>query len=223
MGSSEEQQGHRAVLVTGFQPFLAFDVNPSGEVAQVLDGRCWFVDEGDGVTEVCTTGLVMNVSGSGIQHTLDFIASSGPWHAVIHLGLEDSSKGLRLELAAANILASADSAPWSCPLDPSNGTRRRRIDEQQPWLLATTVDLRRVSLHRIQGLSQVQHLQGIKEIWSRDAGTYFCNELYFRSLSLVRPGDRQDNTLFVHLPDVARVPASEGARIVQDIIQTVLF
>eukprot|EP00457_Paulinella_chromatophora_P002544 gb/GEZN01002549.1/.p1 GENE.gb/GEZN01002549.1/~~gb/GEZN01002549.1/.p1 ORF type:complete len:418 (-),score=73.95 gb/GEZN01002549.1/:1127-2380(-) len=52
------------------------------------------------------------------------------------------------------------------------------INADAPCLLATTADLSAFSLE--------QHGLSPEEYWSRDAGTFFCNEVFYRTLHAVR-------------------------------------
>ena len=85
--------------------------------------------------------------------------------------------------------------------------------------------------------AESDHLRGIQEIWSRDAGFYYCNELYYRSLSQIRALDlagsegppgapnsagadgrpRVTPVLFVHLPPPSAVPVIEMAGMIRDV------
>ena len=91
-----------STLVTGFGPFehhgSNFTRNPSGEVALALDG--WCHDGGS----VCIDGLKINVSDAGVQVVQNALLRGNPfdWEGIIHLGLESTTKGLKVEVAALN-------------------------------------------------------------------------------------------------------------------------
>lgn len=201
------------VLVTGFEPFGNLSVNPAQLVAHHLaQQQCK-----DGL---CVTALHLPVNREGVTRVssaLHHSASSCEWDAVVHLGYESVSKGLRLEIAAANVLATDDvkRSVWSVDV-PCNetGTGFDPIDGDAPCLLATTAPLDRLDLPLP---SQAVRRHAL-ELWSRDAGTYFCNEIYFRTLLAVRDNrikPRSRHTallpvLFIHLPPlhVASVAAA---------------
>ena len=75
-----------------------FTRNPSGEVALALDG--WCHDGGS----VCIDGLKINVSDAGVQVVQNALLRGNPfgWGGIIHLGLESTTKGLKVEVAALN-------------------------------------------------------------------------------------------------------------------------
>jgi pyroglutamyl-peptidase len=161
------------VFVTGFEPFLAFPANPSGEVALALNGKC--VERGK--VNVCFTGVQIPVTRSGIiaGASQAHDTNAGEWDAVLHLGLENSAKGLKFEAVAANVQASASgNAAWSVEVDPSTVTP---AIAGAPWLQPTTAPLSCSWLAKLQELTRSRHLENVTEVWSRDAGTYFCNEV----------------------------------------------
>ena len=99
------------VLVTGFEPFNGYDYNPSGDVAKNLDGTCMNYThlENNIVinTHTCFDGWVLPVDETG-SNTVSNILLSGepfPYDAILHLGLEDVAKGLKIETFAINQLA----------------------------------------------------------------------------------------------------------------------
>ena len=63
-----------------------------------------------------------------------------------------------------------------------------------------------VSLHRLKQQTESEHLRRVTELWSRDAGAYYCNEIYYRTLNAVRGSwNTAEETpltpvLFIHLP-----------------------
>ena len=150
---------------------------------------------------------MLSVDRQGAERVATALKARPPqWSAVIHLGAESQAKGLRLETAAANVLAMPDSHAWSAdiPCDKT-GTKYTNINVTEPCLLATTAPLGRLSLPT----DQHGYRWPKNEVWSRDAGSFFCNEVYFRSLSVIRsgievaPGMATPSllpVLFVHLP-----------------------
>ncbi|KAL1522350.1 hypothetical protein AB1Y20_017342 [Prymnesium parvum] len=198
-------RGKIQVLVTGFEPFGDLTTNPAQLVAAHL------ASEGC-KAGVCITAMHLPVNRSGVETVADALSqspSNSPWDAIVHLGYESVSKGLRVEIAAANLLASdhrSPSAPgWSADV-PCNttGTEFEPIDPEAPCLLATTAPLDRIDLPLPMSPDYPQPL----ELWSRDAGTYYCNEIFYRTLLAVHRGHLRPRShhavllpvLFVHLP-----------------------
>uniref|UniRef100_A0A7S2VZR4 Pyroglutamyl-peptidase I n=1 Tax=Rhizochromulina marina TaxID=1034831 RepID=A0A7S2VZR4_9STRA len=209
----QQQQQRWRVLLTGFQPFHAFASNPSGLTAAALNGTSLVFPSPDSAAtvELHVESLLVDVDRRGVEGVEEHIrAFPGRWDAVVHLGLENAAKGLKLEIAAANILATEDNPPWSTGIfsDDGRGAQSssssvQRIVPDAPHLLPTTVRLDYVTLRRLQQETASEHLRRVTELWSRDAGAYYCNELYYRSLETVRRS--RDSSwvipvLFIHLP-----------------------
>ncbi len=96
------------VLITGFEPFAGYDYNPSGDVAKLLSGTCMnFTQIRNNEIlniETCFDGWVLPVSHDGSNKISDLLLSGAdfPYDAILHLGLEDVAKGLKLETFAIN-------------------------------------------------------------------------------------------------------------------------
>lgn len=206
------------VLVTGYGAFGNLtEENPAELTAMHLDNSC-SRDHG-----ICFVGRVEPVTRAGatdVANELMHISSgTAPYDAILHLGLESVAKGFRLEIVAANILAVNTSGVWSadvpCNKSLANGSYAD-IVEGGPCLLATTLPLDRVSLVHL-------HPNAAREYWSRDAGTYFCNEMYYRTLSVVRSRDLRPArgsshllpVVFVHLPTLALSNVTTNADMVK--------
>lgn len=219
--TAEQTSEQRRVLLTGYLPWGNMTTtNPASEVASRLDGHCW--------QDVCFSGRTLPVSRKGASEVAnELTASSSRWDAVVHLGFESISKGLRVETVAANVLAKEHGrGGWSADV-PCNKSEDQPLDRFEdiapgaPCLLATTAPLEVMALDDgDRGL----------ELWSRDAGTFFCNEIYYRSLRAVRErriAPRWVTTadpapllrpllpvIFVHLPPLSVSSLEESSDIV---------
>lgn len=204
------------VLVTGFGPFLGSTYNPTADVAQRLGSSAC-----ENITisldprhsrapsrtclRVCWHAHVLPVNRTGAvwteQHLRSLATSSPdgrvPYDAVLHLGLEDAAKGLKLEVTAANIQAK----------DSGDDSKIIAI-EGAPHIWPTTVNIGWVSLSEIARVAPAGALLPREaEFWSRDPGTFYCNEVYFRTLNYVR-GERIEirtgtllPVMFIHMPE----------------------
>lgn len=89
------------VLITGFEPFANFSDNPTQHVARLLDKSC--------AAGVCFHAHVLSVDERGMARAEALlgegpgVGAEGTWDAAIHLGYEDSARGLKLETIAKNI------------------------------------------------------------------------------------------------------------------------
>ena len=183
------------VLVTGFGPFLNYTHNPSQAVAENLDKTCSSFP--DYPIQVCYEGWVLDVNHDGSSKVANEISGREQlkWGAIIHCGLEDSAKGLKLETVAANILAKDNSSSPDEPVEPGD-----------PFICPTTANLNRINLPHLFSYTNI-NANDTKESWSRDAGSYYCNETYFRTCNTVRKeqirgaySNEMIPVMFVHLP-----------------------
>jgi len=117
---------------------------------------------------------------------------------VIHTGFEDYAKGLKLEVAAANIMANDTGTSGTHCAVPS-----------APHLLVTTVNTGWLSFQSISAaaLASQSLLAREHELWSRDPGRYYCNEVYYRTLQYIRSEAVAVRSgallpaMFVHVPN----------------------
>lgn len=123
------------VLLTGWGPFLGHDFNPSMYVALHLNGRCF-----DESTErphadfrMCFRGMALPVNRTGVMVVEKLLESGYRPDAILHLGLENTAKGLKMEVAAANYKANDTGGPSHTPAIPG-----------APYLQPTTADLGRI-------------------------------------------------------------------------------
>eukprot|EP00434_Breviolum_minutum_P013079 symbB.v1.2.011525.t1/scaffold778.1/size163404/8 len=184
-----------AILLTGYNPWGNFTQNPSGEVAEALNGTI--------VEELEVHSIRIDVSEEGVLYAESLVKSGSlndrpPWDAVVHLGFEDEAKGLKLETMAFNMRA----------------LKRGPVHPDGPHLLPTTGDLGAVALNT----------KNPHELWSRDAGTFFCNEIYFRSLYWIRESKRKRcrgalvPCLFIHIPPLHLMPLAESSLFVKTLL-----
>lgn len=189
------------VLITGFGRFPGVAENPSSWLAQTLAGRSPPEFHGDLhvrvlPTEWQATTLIPDLYAA-LQPTL-----------MIHFGLNQRAKSLRIERSAHNRIGARPDACGALPLGPvihANGPDR--IDTAVPvWALAA--HLRRL---------------GLPATASPSAGSYLCNFLYYHSLAWAHRN--RCRALFVHIPPVGSGnPISERAvlRGAQEILRFML-
>jgi hypothetical protein len=175
----------KRVLVTGFLPFNQYPINPSGDVARLLNGTC-LVYHSD---SICFDGFVLpvNVTGSSLVSLMIDNAVKGHgdflYDAVVHMGLEDEAKGLRLETFALN-QAVPDNTTFGTTLaamclnnsDYDQPTAPPAVDGA-PCELPTTADLGRLSLEealRSTGVSSAQRRAFILEGLLQPAAARGC-------------------------------------------------
>ena len=172
----------------------------AGEVASHLDKKCISSDAKNVPDfEVCFSSLLLPVNETGATRPAEVLLSGGAqdYDAVVHMGLENGAKGLKLETAGVNALGSKMSMRF--PAVPG-----------APLLLPITADLGNLMIPEL--LDELG-----QESWSRDAGLFFCNEVLYRTMHAIRTTPLilrgTKNTLlpaiFIHLPCPNDVPPNE--------------
>ena len=164
--------------------------------------------------------------------TSEHLASLGqptPYAGVFHMGYESTTKLLKLETIASNNRANDTGGPSTMPAIPG-----------APGLLPVTLPLDKLVdqpvLHSLTAThmpvdpavnSSLWH-----ELWSRDAGDYYCNEVLYRTLHAIRNGSMAAPmaraatllpAMFVHFPPSQVLNATQGAHLMAHIMQQALM
>ncbi len=178
------------VLCTGYEPFGDHDVNPSGEVAEALDGRTVAGHEG--------VGRVLHVAfGAAEDRMADLIDEHDP-AAVVATGLAAGRSAVCVERVAINV---ADTV--GVPDNDGNDPVDERLDPTGP-------DARRSTLP-VRETVEACLAAGVPARVSNSAGTHLCNGILYRTLALLEGTDTPAG--FLHLPatpEQAATAASEG-------------
>ncbi|OLQ06855.1 Pyrrolidone-carboxylate peptidase [Symbiodinium microadriaticum] len=178
----------------GLAAILLTGYNPWGNLTQNPSGEVAAALNGSIVEQLVVHSLRVDVTELGVLEAQDVVERGG-WDAVVHLGFEDEAKGLKLETMAANVRA----------------LHKGKVAPEGPQLLPTTSDLGAVALNT----------QNPHELWSRDAGNFFCNEIYYRTLYSIREHRRLRcpgaliPSIFIHvslLSDIIKASGCPGIR-----------
>lgn len=169
-------------------------------MASWLDKKCIPSDvENVPDFEVCFSSLLLPVNETGATRPAEVLMSGEAqnYDAVVHMGLENGAKGLKLETVGVNALGSRMSEKF--PAVPG-----------APLLLPITADLGNLMIPEL--LDELG-----QEIWSRDAGLFFCNEVLYRTMHAIRStplilrGTKSTllPAIFIHLPCPSDIPPNE--------------
>jgi pyroglutamyl-peptidase len=171
------------ILLTGFEPWGEWTINPSGEVASSLDGH-----KIGGVSIV--TGIVPVVHGEDIETVRPLIEQHDPV-AVVSIGLGGSS-GLNVERVAVNIKE----------IDSDEGTIDLPVVEGGPDAYLSTLPTR----------DMVEYIrsQGVPTQLSYSAGTFLCNHLMYSVLHHLRASERDVISGFIHIPPMPEQVVGSG-------------
>ena len=213
------------VLIAGYGPWGSTTLNPSAATAEALDATCQGLGGG---RRVCFSGWNLTVDHSGaseVQRSLEMgqLQRVGI-DAVITLGLESKAKGLRIELAGANVLAESNETAAIDPTRPLGALSPPTIDTSR-------LDIK-TALEPIAKRANTQDpiMDPVDSLWSRDAGTFYCNEALYRTASTIRrlsvTHPRDPSLLlpfaFVHLPSPDVVPVDIVAPAIADLAKAML-
>lgn len=167
----------RKLLLTGFEPFLDFTVNPTMKIVEELDG--------DLIGDYEIIGKIMPVdfSASG-EMLLDFIAEENP-DAVISLGLAAGRYKITPERIAINVKDGAADNEGNKPIDEPI------CEEGEPAYLSALPIRKMVDSLLANGLPA--------EI-SNTAGAYLCNNVMYEGLHYAKTTKPEMKTGFIHIP-----------------------
>lgn len=169
----------RTVLVTGFEPFGNYAVNPSGMIAESLAGRVV-----SGLT--VRSGVLPVVRGETGRRVIELIARHDPAAVVCFGQGSPRQTALRIERLATNVrdFPIADNAghrPTGEPIVPGAPTA----------YLATLP---------VTAIRDRVRAAGVPCRLSNSAGTFLCNELLFTALQHLAGRPSAPPAGFIHVP-----------------------
>ena len=168
--------GAQVVLITGFEPFGNYTVNPSQLIAEALNGST--------LNDAEIVGMVLPVDfNESMEITTDAIQQYHP-DLVISLGLNARSQAIRVEKIGVNLKRyPKDDGTWSFP---------RRIDASGSFLRFTP-------LHTVDIVRKIRE-ENISVQQSFFAGTYVCNALFYQMLGYANAQNHTIKVGFIHVP-----------------------
>jgi pyroglutamyl-peptidase len=166
------------VLLTGFEPFDTDVVNPSGEVAKLLDGAS--------LVGCSVRSLILPVQHEAARDRVAASLEEPGLAAVLHLGLARGRARVSLERVALNVMDyeipdAAGQVFVDTPCVPGG-----------PVAYLSTLPLRDI----LQELTAF----GIPAHISNTAGTYLCNNTLYTTLDALARRARAIPAGFMHLP-----------------------
>ncbi|MGM0555285.1 MAG: hypothetical protein ACQEVA_02805 [Myxococcota bacterium] len=188
-------RGDLEVVVTGFGPFQAHASNPSKPFAKAV-----------------AAGLSSQIAASyeGLDvafHAVDEFVRLQDYASqpvLVHCGLSEERDAISLERYAHNIVGST--------ADNDGETGDGALVPGGPVALETLLPVEALAEQFNEALTASGR---VAVETSRDAGTYVCNALYYRSLMAVRQArlsGRAADALFIHIPQLTADTASHCGR-----------
>ena len=170
----------KKLLLTGFEPFLSFSVNPTMKIVEELNGQT----VGDYIIE----GRVMTVdfekTGTQLVQLLEEVQPD----ALISLGLAGGRYKITPERIAINFndVAETDTDnAGNAPID-------QPIIENGPASYLTTLPARKMINRLIEN--------GYPAEMSNSAGTYLCNNTMYNGLHYMHTNKKNVPAGFIHIP-----------------------
>jgi pyroglutamyl-peptidase len=185
---SSNQIARRHLLVTGFEPFDGDGVNPSGEVAKLLDGRLL----GDCVVK----GLILPVQHEAARARVAPLLEAPGLGAVVHLGLAGGRARIALERVAVNVM------DFDTPDNTGYRARNEPCVPGGPPAYFATLPL--------AVLVEALVADGVPAYVSNTAGTYLCNQTMYGTLHRLAERRHPARAGFVHLPLLPAMVAASG-------------
>jgi len=191
------------VLVTGFEPFDNYTVNPSGLIAVALNGSV--------VENATIIGIVLPVDfNASIARTIQAVEQYHPV-LVISTGLNAKTHRVNVEKISYNLKRyQKPNGLWSFP---------RRIDTSGPWI--------RISPLHTNDIVRNIRAANISVQQSFFTGTYVCNSLFYQLMGYVIENQLSLPVGFIHVPlldtqDPAGMPLQQMVDAVHIAVETSL-
>ncbi|HEC89651.1 MAG TPA: pyroglutamyl-peptidase I [Thermoplasmatales archaeon] len=171
-----EDHSSKIVLVTGFEPFASYTVNPSALVAEALDGS--MIDDNKIV------GVVLPVDfNESSSIAIKEINRINPY-MVISLGLSPKAKSIEIEVFAYNL-------EWD-PFSDKPLYSFKPVIPSAPFVEKTNIDV-------LSTYSKIKE-NGIPTSISLSPGFYVCNSLFYNLLWYKEDNNLSMKVSFIHLP-----------------------
>ena len=167
------------ILVTGFEPFDGFKINPSEEVAKALDGKK--------INQHSLVGLVLPLDYKKALGILDAALKKNKPDYVLCCGQANRAV-ITIERIAINILSTKR------PDNYDNTPETDIIDQQGPAAYFANIDP--------HSLVQVLKERNIPADVSYNAGAYGCNWLLYNVMQRIENGSLDARATFIHLPPI---------------------
>lgn len=168
------------ILVTGFEPFDGLDINPS---AQLLD----FLKTKEYDFELKTKLLPVSFDNAFLA-LKEEIKTFAP-HKIVLTGLANRRNELSIEKIAINYVNSRNTD------NDGNRPKKMSINESMPDGLFATLPVESIVDYCITN--------NLPANMSYTAGTYVCNDLFFKALVYLK--DTKIQVGFIHLPSTEEI------------------
>ena len=167
----------KTLLLTGFEPFLSFTINPTMKIVEELDGQTI------GEYRIVGKTMAVDFASSGNQ-LLEFIREIKP-DAVVSLGLAGGRTKITPERIAINVKDGDADNEGHKPVDEP-------IQTNGPAAYMSTLPIREM----VDKLTE----SGFPAAISNTAGTYLCNNVMYEGLHYLQTNNLSIPSGFIHIP-----------------------
>lgn len=167
----------KTLLLTGFEPFLSFTINPTMKIVEELDGQTI------GEYRIVGKTMAVDFASSGNQ-LLEFIREIKP-DAVVSLGLAGGRTKITPERIAINVKDGDADNEGHKPVDEP-------IQTNGPAAYMSTLPIREM----VNKLTE----SGFPAAISNTAGTYLCNNVMYEGLHYLQTNNLSIPSGFIHIP-----------------------
>ena len=189
----------QTILVTGFEPFASYDVNPSALVAETLNGS---IINGSRII-----GIVLPVDFNESKSiAIEWIQKIKP-SMVISLGLSPKAEDVEIEVFAFNLR-------W----DPSSD---KPLSSFKPIIPGASI-IEKTNINPFYTYSQIKKI-GIPVSISFSAGFYVCNSLFYNLLWYKNSNNLSMKIDFIHLPMINNLTLDDLIEAVSIAIRSNLY
>lgn len=166
------------ILVTGFEPYLEYDVNPSGIISKMFNGRR--------ILGCNVTGITLPVAFRDSKRILEKTILELKPKIILSLGLSPNTTSIVIERVAINLMES--SKPDKHGYTPTN----EPIFPDGPVAYFTNLPVFKIK-------EEIER-RGIPVKFSFSAGTYICNLVMYTSLHVISVNNLESIAGFMHIP-----------------------
>ncbi len=194
----------KRILVTGFEPFGASNVNVSQDAVLALEESMLYEDPWSSQREIPDAKIhtllereILTVDQKGSLRTAQRIAKGEQWDGILHIGVCGTCTTPHLEQRAQDLL--------HMEIADNSGRRMRSMPLSGEGDFTSTAPIN----------LWLQNWDTDAKA-SFDAGTYICNETLYRSLEAL--GDTSMPCFFLHLPKAETYPFEKSMEVVHEVL-----
>ena len=193
------------VLLTGFGPFGAHDVNPTEQIVNSFPSLIPIKNPfGRGSSEVSVEKHVLSVDENGSQWAANELEDR-EWDAILHLGLCGECTTPRIEILAQNML--------NMQIPDNSGRQEHNLPLGDGEDLQTPVPVKKWDFEQWEFDIEL----------SMNAGQYICNETYYRTLEALNKHKFAIPCLFLHLPSSEHMSIHDSIKLVRMMLAHMLY